>query len=126
MQRGGPPGLMVPARRLDDTRWSRPASDVAAVELPPHAPPSATAKSPIVSARGNDIAASYGATMSNDNLDAAMAGFVARGDIPGIVTLVARGDEVLVDAVGTTTAGGSCGSTTRSIAGCRSWRTAGC
>ena len=45
--------------------------------------------------------------MTNDKLHAAMAGFVARGDIPGIVTLVARGDEVLVDAVGTTTAGGS-------------------
>ena len=36
-----------------------------------------------------------------------MAGFVARGEIPGLVTLVAHGDEVLVDAVGTTTAGGS-------------------
>jgi len=45
--------------------------------------------------------------MTNDKLRAAMAGFVARGDIPGIVTLVARGDEVLVDAVGTTTIGGN-------------------
>ncbi len=44
--------------------------------------------------------------MTNDKLHAAMAGFVARGEIPGIVTLVARGDEVFVDAVGTTTTGG--------------------
>jgi CubicO group peptidase (beta-lactamase class C family) len=44
--------------------------------------------------------------MTNDKLHAAMAGFVARGEIPGIVTLVARGDDVFVDAVGTTTTGG--------------------
>ena len=36
-----------------------------------------------------------------------MAGHVARGDIPGIVTLVARGDEVQVDAIGTKVLGGS-------------------
>jgi CubicO group peptidase (beta-lactamase class C family) len=35
-----------------------------------------------------------------------MAGFVERGDIPGIVTLVARGDEVQVDAMGVQTVGG--------------------
>ena len=45
--------------------------------------------------------------MTNDKLHTAMAGFVERGEIPGSVTLVARGEEVLVDAVGTTTAGGS-------------------
>jgi CubicO group peptidase (beta-lactamase class C family) len=45
--------------------------------------------------------------MNNDKLQAAMAGFVARGDIPGIVTLVARGDEVQVDALGTKVLGGS-------------------
>ena len=44
--------------------------------------------------------------MTNDKLRASMAGFVARGEIPGIVALVARGDDVFVDAVGTTTAGG--------------------
>ena len=44
--------------------------------------------------------------MTNDKLHAAMAGHVARGDIPGIVTLVARGDEVQVDAIGTQTVGG--------------------
>ena len=44
--------------------------------------------------------------MNTDKLHAAMAGFVERGEIPGIVTVVARGDEVLVDAIGTTTAGG--------------------
>ena len=37
----------------------------------------------------------------------AMAGFVERSDIPGIVTLVARGDEVQVDALGTKVLGGS-------------------
>jgi CubicO group peptidase (beta-lactamase class C family) len=40
------------------------------------------------------------------DLHATMAGYVERGDIPGIVTLVSRGDEVHVDAVGTTTIGG--------------------
>ena len=35
-----------------------------------------------------------------------MGGYVERGDIPGIVTLVARGDEIQVDAVGTMTADG--------------------
>jgi CubicO group peptidase (beta-lactamase class C family) len=44
--------------------------------------------------------------MTNDKLHAAMAGFVERGDIPGIVTLVARGDEVQVDAIGMKTVGG--------------------
>ena len=29
-----------------------------------------------------------------------MSGYVERGDIPGIVTLVSRGDEIHVDAVG--------------------------
>jgi CubicO group peptidase (beta-lactamase class C family) len=37
----------------------------------------------------------------------AMKGFVDRGEIPGIVTLLARGREVSVDALGTMTAGGS-------------------
>jgi len=48
--------------------------------------------------------------MTNDNLHAklhaSMAGFVARGEVPGIVALVACGDDVFVDAVGTTTTGG--------------------
>jgi CubicO group peptidase (beta-lactamase class C family) len=30
-----------------------------------------------------------------------MQGYVERGEIPGIVTLIARGDEIHVDAVGT-------------------------
>jgi CubicO group peptidase (beta-lactamase class C family) len=37
----------------------------------------------------------------------AMKGFVDRGEIPGIVTLVSRGQEAQVDALGTMTAGGS-------------------
>ena len=45
--------------------------------------------------------------MNNDELHAAMAGHVARGDIPGLVTLVARGGEVQVDALGTKVLGGS-------------------
>ncbi len=35
-----------------------------------------------------------------------MKGYVERGDIPGVVTLIARGDEIHVDAVGTMTADG--------------------
>jgi CubicO group peptidase (beta-lactamase class C family) len=41
------------------------------------------------------------------DLQAAMSGYVSRGDVPGMVTLIARGDEVHVDAVGMTTLGGS-------------------
>jgi CubicO group peptidase (beta-lactamase class C family) len=41
------------------------------------------------------------------DLQRAMSGYVQCGDIPGIVTLVARGDEIHVDAVGTTTVDGS-------------------
>src|SRR5450631_590088 len=41
--------------------------------------------------------------MNADKVHAAMVGVVERGDIPALVTL---GDEVLVDAIGTTTAGG--------------------
>jgi CubicO group peptidase (beta-lactamase class C family) len=40
------------------------------------------------------------------DLRATMNGYVARGDIPGIVTLIARGDEVYVDAIGRKTVGG--------------------
>jgi CubicO group peptidase (beta-lactamase class C family) len=40
------------------------------------------------------------------SLHTAMAGYVQRGDIPGIVTLIARGDDIHVNAVGTKTAGG--------------------
>ena len=36
-----------------------------------------------------------------------MAGYVERGDVPGIVTLVSRRGEVHVDAIGTKAAGGS-------------------
>jgi CubicO group peptidase (beta-lactamase class C family) len=40
------------------------------------------------------------------DLRATMNGYVAGGDIPGIVTLIARGDEVYVDAIGRKTVGG--------------------
>ena len=46
------------------------------------------------------------ATMTNDKLHAALARHVERGDLPGLVALVARGDEVRVDAIGTQTVGG--------------------
>ena len=36
-----------------------------------------------------------------------MAGYVERGDVPGIVTLVSRRGEVHVDAIGTTAIGSS-------------------
>src|SRR5918994_701522 len=36
-----------------------------------------------------------------------MAGYVERGDVPGIVTLVSRRDEVHVDAIGMKALGGS-------------------
>src|SRR5438309_1351876 len=36
-----------------------------------------------------------------------MAGYVERGEVPGIVTLVSRRGEVHVDALGTTAVGGS-------------------
>jgi CubicO group peptidase (beta-lactamase class C family) len=41
-----------------------------------------------------------------DDLHTAMTGYVERGDIPGIVTLIARGNEIHIDAVGTKTIGG--------------------
>jgi CubicO group peptidase (beta-lactamase class C family) len=41
------------------------------------------------------------------DLHASMSGYVERGDIPGIVTLVARGDEIHVSAVGTMIVGGT-------------------
>ncbi|MCA1481809.1 serine hydrolase, partial [Bradyrhizobium sp. NBAIM08] len=34
-------------------------------------------------------------------LHTAMSGYVERGDIPGLVTLIARSDEIHVDAIGT-------------------------
>src|SRR5712671_4115485 len=40
------------------------------------------------------------------DLHKTMAGYVERGDIPGIVTLIARGDEIHVDAIGTKTIDG--------------------
>lgn len=40
------------------------------------------------------------------DLHRTMAGHVERGEIPGIVTLLARGDDLHVDAVGTMTVGG--------------------
>lgn len=40
------------------------------------------------------------------DLHAAMTGYAERGDIPGIVTLIGRGDEIHVDATGMKTAGG--------------------
>jgi CubicO group peptidase (beta-lactamase class C family) len=41
-----------------------------------------------------------------DHLHQAMAARIAKGDMPGIVTLVARGDEAHVDAIGTMEFGG--------------------
>ncbi len=41
------------------------------------------------------------------DLQAAMHGYVERGDIPGIGTLIARGDELYVDAIGMMTVDGS-------------------
>jgi CubicO group peptidase (beta-lactamase class C family) len=40
------------------------------------------------------------------DLHTAMSGYVERGDIPGMVTLIGRGDEIHADAIGTKTAGG--------------------
>ena len=40
------------------------------------------------------------------DLHMTMAGYVERGDIPGIVTLIGRGDEIHVDATGRKTVGG--------------------
>jgi CubicO group peptidase (beta-lactamase class C family) len=40
------------------------------------------------------------------DLHTTMNGYVERGDVPGIVTLIAHGDEVYVDAVGMTDLGG--------------------
>jgi CubicO group peptidase (beta-lactamase class C family) len=40
------------------------------------------------------------------DLHATMAGYVKRGDIPGIVTLIACGDDIQIDAVGTKTVAG--------------------
>jgi CubicO group peptidase (beta-lactamase class C family) len=40
------------------------------------------------------------------DLHLAMSGHVERGDVPGIVTLVGRGEEIHVDAIGTKTIGG--------------------
>src|SRR5690349_16825191 len=42
-----------------------------------------------------------------DRMHGVMAGYVERGDLPGLVTLVSRGDEVHVDAIGMKTIGGS-------------------
>jgi CubicO group peptidase (beta-lactamase class C family) len=41
------------------------------------------------------------------DLHAAMSGYVERGDIPGIVTLIGHGEEMHVDAVGKMTVGGT-------------------
>ena len=41
-----------------------------------------------------------------DRMHDVMAGYVERGDVPGIVTLVSRHGEVQVDAIGMKTAGG--------------------
>jgi CubicO group peptidase (beta-lactamase class C family) len=41
------------------------------------------------------------------DLHMAMTGHVERGDIPGIVTLIGRGDEIHVDAIGMKTVGGN-------------------
>jgi CubicO group peptidase (beta-lactamase class C family) len=44
--------------------------------------------------------------MQTSSVQQAMAARVERGEFPGIVTLVARGDDVRVDAIGTTAFGG--------------------
>jgi CubicO group peptidase (beta-lactamase class C family) len=41
-----------------------------------------------------------------DRMHDVMQGYVERGDIPGIVTLLSRGDEIHVDAIGMKTVGG--------------------
>src|SRR5688572_21897328 len=41
-----------------------------------------------------------------DKMHEVMAGYVARGDVPGLVTLVSRRGEVYVEALGTLTVGG--------------------
>ena len=40
------------------------------------------------------------------DLHMTMTGHVERGDIPGIVTLIGRGDEIHADAIGMKTVGG--------------------
>jgi CubicO group peptidase (beta-lactamase class C family) len=47
-----------------------------------------------------------GEAMTNDKFHAAMARHVAAGDLPGLVALVARGDEVRIEAIGTLTVDG--------------------
>src|SRR5207244_2323265 len=42
-----------------------------------------------------------------DRMHDVMAGYVERGDVPGIVTLVSRRGEVHLDAIGTKAVGGS-------------------
>ncbi|MEJ8821653.1 serine hydrolase domain-containing protein [Variovorax humicola] len=46
-------------------------------------------------------------TLQPTSLGAAMRGYVERGEIPGIVTLIARGDDIHVDTIGTMTTGGA-------------------
>jgi CubicO group peptidase (beta-lactamase class C family) len=45
--------------------------------------------------------------MSLDSLPRRLGAYVDRGEIPGLVALVARGDDVRVDAIGTTVQGGA-------------------
>ena len=55
------------------------------------------------------LAVMKASSLSQDGLDRlhrAMAARVARGELPGIVTLVARGDDVYVDVIGTMAFGG--------------------
>jgi CubicO group peptidase (beta-lactamase class C family) len=52
------------------------------------------------------IAAPADAAPGPGRLHDALAGFVARGEVPGLVALVSRGDQVEVVALGTLTAGG--------------------
>jgi CubicO group peptidase (beta-lactamase class C family) len=48
-----------------------------------------------------------GSTMQLDDMHKRLAAYVERGEIPGYVALVARGDEVQVDAMGNTARGGT-------------------
>ena len=52
-----------------------------------------------------------------DRMHDVMAGYVERGDVPGLVTLVGRRGEVHVDAIGTQEIGGGPRSGTTSSSG---------
>ena len=55
-----------------------------------------------------------------DRMHAVMSGYVERGEIPGVVTLVSRRGEVHVDAIGTKAAGPATRSTGNGVASAHS------